>query len=281
MSATVTVTAPATSSRAPVAGPREPGISRRQSTQTSTPIGKLTRKIQCQLSESVRIPPSSTPMLPPPAATKPKTLIAFARSAGSVKSVIISDSPTADAIAPPTPCTARAPTRNHCVVARPQASEATVKSEIPARKSRRCPSRSPSRPPSRRKPPYVSTYALTTQASEVSEKPRSCRIDGSATFTIVTSSTIIRLPRQRTYSASQRVGSSGAKELSLRSRLEDLTAVQAESHRSKWDEFPVTQRSKPLDAGATTDDDRSPGEHNECRPVGIPGWAPRDPGGAR
>jgi hypothetical protein len=39
---------------------------------------------------------------------------------------------------------------------------------------------------------------LTTQASEVSEKPRSSRIDGSATFTIVASRTIIRLPRQRT-----------------------------------------------------------------------------------
>jgi hypothetical protein len=42
-------------------------------------------------------------MLPPPAATKPKTPIAFARSAGSVNSVIISESETADATAPPTP----------------------------------------------------------------------------------------------------------------------------------------------------------------------------------
>jgi hypothetical protein len=43
----------------------------------------------------------------------------------------------------------------------------------------------------------VSRYAFTTQASEVSEKPRSCLIDGSATFTIVASRTIMRLPRHR------------------------------------------------------------------------------------
>jgi len=38
-------------------------------------------------------------MLPPPAATKPKTPIAFARSAGSVKSVITSPNETAETIA--------------------------------------------------------------------------------------------------------------------------------------------------------------------------------------
>src|SRR3954462_7947897 len=48
-------------------------------------------------------------------------------------------------------------------------------------------------------------YALTTHASDVCEKPRSARIDGSATFTIVVSSTIIRLPRHSTTSAVQRV----------------------------------------------------------------------------
>ena len=39
---------------------------------------------------------------------------------------------------------------------------------------------------------------LTTQARDVSENPRSSRIEGRATPTIVTSSTIIRLARQRT-----------------------------------------------------------------------------------
>src|SRR6267143_578969 len=48
-------------------------------------------------------------------------------------------------------------------------------------------------------------YAFTTQTSEVSVKARSSRIDGRATFTIVVSRTIIRSPRQRTISASQRL----------------------------------------------------------------------------
>ena len=95
-------------------------------------------------------------MLPPPAATKPKIPIAFARSAGSVNRPIISDSETADATAPPSPCTERAAINIPCVVERPHTSDAAVKSVMPARKSRRPPKRSPRRPPSRRKPPYVS-----------------------------------------------------------------------------------------------------------------------------
>jgi hypothetical protein len=126
------------------------------SVNTAIPTGTLTRKIQCQSSASVRTPPSRTPIEPPPDATKPKTPIAFARSAGSVKSVMMSDSATAETIAPPTPCTARAPTSTPCEAARPHATDANVKSAIPARNIRRCPTRSPSRPPRSRKPPNVS-----------------------------------------------------------------------------------------------------------------------------
>ena len=42
-------------------------------------------------------------MLPPPEATKPKMPIALARSAASVKSVIISESATAETTAAPRP----------------------------------------------------------------------------------------------------------------------------------------------------------------------------------
>ena len=101
------------------------------------PIGTFTRKIQCQLIASVSTPPSRTPIDPPPAATKPMTPIAFARSPGSVNRVMISESATAATIAPPTPCTARAPIRNSCEPATPQASDAPVNRARPARKSRR------------------------------------------------------------------------------------------------------------------------------------------------
>ena len=156
ISAAVTVTAPATSRRPETASPRPEGTSFRVSTRTRIPTGTLTRKIQCQLSTSVRMPPRRTPSEPPPEATKPKIPMAFARSAGSVKSVIISERATAETTAAPRPCTARPVTRRACEVASPQPSEARVKSEIPARKRRRCPKRSPSLPPSRRKPPNVS-----------------------------------------------------------------------------------------------------------------------------
>jgi len=66
----VIVVAPAPSSGWAVR--RSPGaIRRRHSSATPMPIGRLTRKIQCQLSRLVSTPPSSTPTLPPPAHTKP------------------------------------------------------------------------------------------------------------------------------------------------------------------------------------------------------------------
>src|SRR5262245_51149661 len=86
---------------------RAAGRTQTESATTAIPIGTLTRKIQCQLRTSVRTPPRSTPTLPPPAATKPKTPIAFARSAGSVKSMTTSDRATAETTAAPRPCTAR------------------------------------------------------------------------------------------------------------------------------------------------------------------------------
>ncbi len=77
------------------------------------------------------MPPSNTPIDPPPEATKPKTPIAFARSAGSVNSIIISDSATAETTAPPTPCTARAMISISCDCASPHSVEATVKMRDP------------------------------------------------------------------------------------------------------------------------------------------------------
>ena len=65
--------------------------------------------------------------------------IAFVRSTGSVKSVMIRESATADVTAPPSPCTALAVTRNASEFASPHESEASVNSVIPIRNSFRCP----------------------------------------------------------------------------------------------------------------------------------------------
>ena len=156
ITAAVTVTAPVTSRRRSSALPESLGSNERQATKTAIPMGRLTRKIQFQANRSVSTPPRSTPAVPPPESTKPKMPIALARSAGSVKIVMISESATTDTMAPPKPCTALATTRNSFEPASPQASEVAVNSARPMRNSRRRPNRSLSRPPSKRKPPKVS-----------------------------------------------------------------------------------------------------------------------------
>ena len=89
----------------------------------------------------------------------------------------------------------------------PQASEAALKRARPAMKTRRRPSRSPARPPSSRKPPKASVYAQTTHCRFSCEKWRSDWIEGSATFTIATSSTIMNCVTTSSPSAIQRFGS--------------------------------------------------------------------------
>ena len=124
--------------------------------------------------------------------------MAFARSVFSVNRLMMSDSATAVTTAPPRPCTARAAMSIEREVATPQPTDAMVNRIRPIRNRRRLPNRSPRRPPSSRKPPNVSMYALTTQTRDVSVNARSSRMEGSATFTMVVSSTIIRTPEQRT-----------------------------------------------------------------------------------
>jgi hypothetical protein len=79
-----------------------------------------------------------------------------------------------------------------------------VKIVTPARNIRLRPNKSPRRPASRRKLPKVTRKALTTQVSSPWVKCRSRWMAGRATFTIVTSRTIISWARQTTARASQR-----------------------------------------------------------------------------
>ena len=117
------------------------------------PIGRLTKKIQCQLIACVMSPPATSPIAPPPAATTLKTAIAFDRSRGMGKSVTIMPSATAEVNEPPTPCTKRAAINITGVVDSPQTSEAVVNTVSPAMKTRRRPTRSPRRPARSSRPP--------------------------------------------------------------------------------------------------------------------------------
>src|SRR3989441_5297617 len=206
------------------------GRSGRAKAIATSPIGRFSRKMKCQSATCVSTPPSTTPTAPPADATKPQTLMALARSAGSGKRSRITESATAWTIAPPMPWTPRAPMSSHCEVARPQASDAAVNSARPAMRTVRRPMRSAARPPRSRKPPNVRTYAFTTHARPACEKPRSRWIAGSAMFTIVASSTIISAPKQTSPSAAQRRMSRSATRSLSRTRMAaraELTAASA------------------------------------------------------
>src|SRR5262245_61170254 len=126
------------------------------------------------------------------------------RGGPSAKVVVISASAAGATSAPPAPCTARAVSKKASLLANPPASEAAENSSSPAMNMRRRPSRSPARPPSSSSPPKVSAYALTTHSRPDPEKPSARWICGSATLTMVASSTTINCAVARTSNARPR-----------------------------------------------------------------------------
>ena len=101
------------------------------------------------------IPPKRTPAAAPEPPSAPQMPSALLRSAPSWKVVVTIESAAGEMIAAPMPWTALAAISTPILPARPQTSEASVKSVRPTRKIRLRPSRSAMRPPSRRKPPKV------------------------------------------------------------------------------------------------------------------------------
>ena len=110
-------------------------------------------------------------------------------------------------IAAPRPWTARAAISAPIEPAKPQTSDAAEKRAIPIMNMRRRPSRSPARPPSSRKPPNAIVYAVMTHWRSFSATFSAVLIDGSATLTIETSSTVMNIATQTSASACQRLGS--------------------------------------------------------------------------
>ena len=110
------------------------------------PIGTLMKKIQFQLTCSVRRPPTSGPIASAIAETPAQMPIAVPRWRGGNVAVMI-DSVAGFISAPPRPCTTRAPIRKPPFGASPHASDAPVKTTRPIMKISRRPSRSASLPP--------------------------------------------------------------------------------------------------------------------------------------
>jgi hypothetical protein len=98
--------------------------------------------------------------------------------------------------AAPKPCTARAPISRPADPDRPASSDADVNNARPVSSVRRRPSRSAALPPNSRNPPSVRPYAMTIHCNLLRPTPRSCWIEGRATFTIATSSTTMNCATQ-------------------------------------------------------------------------------------
>ena len=155
--------------------------------RANAPTGTFTKKTQRQPRVSVRIPPTSGPEATAAPIVARQSAIAPPRS-GPRYSWPISASAVAKRAAPPTPWIARATSRATMFQARPQSSDAPVKTTTPTMKRSLRPKRSARAPAVRMSAASVRAYASTTHSSPV--RPAcSCRwMLGSATFTIVMSS---------------------------------------------------------------------------------------------
>src|SRR4051794_4932016 len=171
---------------------------------TSAPTGTLMKKIHDQSSALVRAPPSRTPAAPPLPEAAPQMPRARLRSRPSRKVVVRIDNAAGESSAAPRPCSERKAISEPSDHARPLSSELTVNTSSPMTKSRRLPSRSARRPPSSSAPPKRIAYAVITHWRLSCEKFRSVLIDGSATFTIATSSTTMNCAATITASAAHR-----------------------------------------------------------------------------
>ena len=115
----------------------------------------LMNRIHRHDSSSVRMPPRRAPAAPPAPATALQMPIARARAFGSRNVVVRIVRLVGERIAPPSPCTARAPMSMAWSWANPPRRLASVKTVRPSRNTRRRPNKSAIRPPRRRKPANV------------------------------------------------------------------------------------------------------------------------------
>src|SRR4051812_40090570 len=175
----------------------------------SRPIGRLMKKTQRQPvsvpNAWISTPPSSGPMAVETPTTVPNSPNAVPRSR-PLNSCWISALICGVSRPPARPCTSRATTRNSAPGARPQASEESVNRASPTTNIVRRPRTSPIRPAGTSSRPKVRAYPETTHCSSLWVADRPVRIDGSATFTIETSSSTMKPPTRQTASARQRCG---------------------------------------------------------------------------
>src|SRR5436190_1651639 len=253
--------------------PCSPGMrlsrtSGRVNARTAAPTGTLTKKIHSHPAYFVRIPPKSTPAAAPLPPIAPQMPSALLRSEPSPNVVVMIASVAGEMIAAPRPWTARAAISTPIEFARPHAREAAEKTAIPIMNMRLRPSRSPARPPSSRKPPKAIVYEVITHCRSFSATFSAVLIEGSATLTIETSSTVMKNATQTSASACQRCGSGVCADSIVRSPSSVTEVSTAREDHSPAglvhgiDHFRVASRAARLHERADSGVEREP------RPVG-------------
>ncbi len=151
-------------------------------------------------------PPASGPIATAAPVVAPQIPNAVPRSL-PLKALARSASEVANIIAAPIPWAARDRFSTNGSPARPDASEATENTPRPMVNTSRRPMRSASEPAVNRNAASVSAYASTTHCRSEKLECSDVWIDGSATLTIVTSSSSMKIATQTTDSVHQRLGS--------------------------------------------------------------------------
>ena len=174
------------------------------------PTGRLTKKIHRQPSSGppswMSSPPSSGPIAVLTPTTAPNRPNARPRSAPRNR-LWISPAFCGVTSPPPMPCTSRAMISMSALWANPQAALASVKTASPSISVGRRPRASPIRPPATSTSPNASAYPPTTHCRSLSSAPRPWAMLGSATFTMLTSSSTMKPATSTTISARHRRGS--------------------------------------------------------------------------
>ncbi len=155
----------------------------------------FTKKIQRHDKPLVITPPSTGPIATATPVNAPNTPKATPRSDG-LNAWASKAREIANMIAPPTPCNARASERKTMPVAPPHNADPSVKTTIPMANMRRRPRRSAVEPAVSRKAASVNAYASMTHCRSDSDPEKARWMSGSATFTIVMSSSSMNTPVQ-------------------------------------------------------------------------------------
>jgi hypothetical protein len=171
-------------------GSREVGTNSWPSSRAMAITGTLTRKTEPHQKCSSSQPPVTGPMAMAMPAVADQMAMAWARSFGTVKTLVMIERVAGMTRAAPTPIRARVAISWPALPANALAVEAPAMMRRPRARAPRLPKRSPRAPMVSSRPANTRMYASTIHCSWLAEASSSLRSVGIATFTIVLSTTI-------------------------------------------------------------------------------------------